>query len=208
MEASTPILKLDDLNRRDRLTIESFRGAAQLIDEIAAPHYKRSFQIKFGVPNEEEEVDLIPYHEFRSLALAIRLVYAPSETARFQKALKIARRTGVEWVESACKLLERDWQLSLRGSESLLRIDEVGYSPEQILDHWIKGVSFHKAPARNPHVRRLRMADPWSSWLLQMAVRDLAVTVRNLDTVIARLLGEPPLPPMDAIRPPRKPHQF
>jgi hypothetical protein len=203
----SPLLTLSALTAKQQHGVRSYRTAAAAIDAIARPYYSYALNVRALRAGLPDEADLIPPDQFRSLALALRLVYQPTEDAHFEKIVAILEIVSEDWIPELCSTLRADWVRAVSGP-GVLQVDGVTYNPGQMLSTWLYAVAFHQDEKKQSDADRLEKGDPFASWMTQMAVRSLCIHVRNLDSALAHVLDEPPLPPPDGTEPQRESYLF
>ena len=192
--ASTIELAYPTNTERERLA--AFRRAAQQLLRAWWPF--RELKISFSMLSEDPtHSGLIPWTEFRSLSMALRLVYMPSESANTLTILSIAERVPENWVKEYCKQARKSWQKALRG-HSFFSADEESYDAERVLNIWLNAVAFHQDLTKQADRARLAQFEPATSATLQMCIWQLSVCVYNVDRLLAVLLDEPQTAGFDA----------
>lgn len=89
-----------------------------------------------------------------------------------------------------------------------MQVDNVTYSPGDVFNVYLNAEQFHQDIGKATDREKLRGANPFSSWMMQLAVMHLSRCVRNLDAVLAYVLDEEPPAPIDELPPERPPYQF
>ena len=143
-------------------------------------------------------VQLLANEAFRSLAIAIRLVYQKKEPANFYSVWNILARKAPSDVAERVSTLRRRYGEILSDSAGDVGIDD-GQNPgalkaSEVFEHWLYGMTFHQDEDRQAAVRRLASAGARFYWSVQASVLQMAGRVLDLDDVIAELLGETRLP--------------
>lgn len=143
-------------------------------------------------------VGLLGSEPFRSLALAVRLVYMNNEPASFYRVCNILSREGDDEVRGAVADIRRRFQDALRGSENAFHPGDgqepARFSAEEVFETWLYGIAFHQDPSRQPAVDRLVAWGPHFTWRVQAVALQLAGRTLDLDDVVAGFLGEDRLP--------------
>ena len=143
-------------------------------------------------------VNLLGREPFRSLALAIRLVYQQREPAQFHSVCNLLYREGTEEIKSRVIRLRAQYGDILRDASGAVAVDEgpetISFTTQEVFDHWLYGVAFHQDPERQPSVRLLASAGARFMWSVQATSLQLAGRILDVDDVVADLLGEPRLP--------------
>lgn len=137
-------------------------------------------------------VRLLGNEPFRSLALAVRLVYQEGESANFLSVCNILYKKGGEEIRSRSANLRKSYLGLLSDPSYGISISD-GESPERydgraVLDHWLNGIAFHQDAHRERDVRRLKENGALFLWQVQEITRLLAELTLQLDSLAATLL--------------------
>lgn len=173
--------------------LRAFRRAARDIYRIFAPLAHYSLTLNLREP-ASPKLDSFPEDAFRSLAMAVRQVYMPSEAVHFEKVAVILERTTDPDVREYVDILRNNWHFALV-SPMGLEVDGHTYGGKQVLDTWLNARAMHRDVRRQADAERLDQIDllllPTS--VVQRVVRDLAICILRLDYGVADALGEDPL---------------
>ena len=171
------------LTQAERWQLESFRRAASEVREASIIAEGQRIQVR-RVPRDGGEVDvvvdLLQNETFRSLALAIRLVYQQGEPAHFYSICNLLARKGGDLLRAEVGKVRAAYQESLSDSAGHILIEEGSvkqtFNAQAVLEHWLYGVAFHQDDVR------------------QQVVQLLAGRILDLDDLVADFLSEPRLP--------------
>jgi hypothetical protein len=138
-------------------------------------------------------VGLLASEPFRSLAMAIRLVYMQREPAHFFSICGLMYRHDPESRDRVAAL-RRDYQAALQDRENGMVLHD-GITPEsftaqEIFETWLYGIAFHQDPERQEAVHRLSSDAALFSMSFQSTALLLAGRILDLDDVVADFLGE------------------
>lgn len=183
---------------RDRL--KAFRKAAREVREASIIAGGQAIRIE-GLPTNQGEIEavisLLGHEPFRSLALAIRLIYQQTEPAHFLSICNILAREGTPDVQARVAKLREEYHAALRHPAGAIVVDVGGardiYTAQQVFEHWLYGVAFHQDQERQASVQLLASVGAGFSFSVQSTGLLLAGRILDLDDVIAQFLGEPQL---------------
>ncbi len=154
------------------------------------------------MPGDEGYVDLyiqlLRTEAFRSLALAVRLVYMKGEPAYCYSVGNVLFRHGDTAVQERVAVVRKQFQQALEDPDQSLAIDD-GESTTlvpavEVLETWFHGIAFHQDPLRQDRVRELETTGARFSWHVQSTVLQLAGRILDLDDIVADFLGEDRVP--------------
>ena len=188
--------------------LESFRRAARQVREASIIAEGRRLEIR-TVPDEagyvEVFVRLLGDEPFRSLALAIRLVYQQSEPAHFDSICSLLYREGTEEVKTKVAALRAQYRQALQGPRGELTVgtdtETHTFTTQEVFDHWLYGVAFHQDSNRQRAVRLLASEGARFIWSVQATSLQLAGRILDLDDIVADLLGGEHLPRIQTTTP-------
>jgi hypothetical protein len=180
---------------RDRLS--SFRNAAREVREASIIARGQVITIE-ARPNERGEIDavidLLGHEPFRSLALAIRLVYQSSEPAHYLAVCNILSREGTPDIQARVAALRDQYHAALRNPAGAIVIDAGGarkiFTPQQVFEHWLYGIAFHQDLERQASVQLLASVGAAFPFSVQSTGLLIAGRILDLDDVVAGFLGE------------------
>jgi len=146
----------------------------------------------------EARIALLANEPFRSLALAIRLVYQQKEPAQFFGICSVVDRDGGAGIKARVAAVRDAYRAALRNpAGAIVVVDGAGnkniFTAQHILEHWMYGVAFHQDLDRQDSVRLLAAAGDSFALSVQSTALLLAGRILDLDDVIADHLGEPRL---------------
>jgi len=185
----------------EREQLRSLRKAAQQVREASIIDAGQSITIK-AVPGKQGYIDiyvqLLQSEPFRSLVLAVRLVYMKGEPAYFYSVCNVLHRGSEPTVQERVAEIRRQFRNALEDPERSLAVDLQGSTkmvrPIDVLETWVNGIAFHQDPERQEAVRELETTGARFAWNVQATVLQLAGRVLDLDDVVADFLGEARLP--------------
>ena len=181
----------------ERERLAAFRRAAQQLLRAWWPF--RELNISYNMLAENAaHSGFIPWTELRSLAMALRLIYMPSESANLLKVLAIAERVPEQWVTEFCTEAREAWKSGLRG-RTLFSVEEHSYDAEGVLNVWLNAVAFHQDINKQADHARLAQFEPATSAELQMCMWRFCVCVYSVDRLLAQLLDQPQFPGLDLL---------
>jgi hypothetical protein len=182
--------------------LRSFRRAARQVRDASIIAEGQRIELR-AIPNESAGsvdivVKLLNAEPFRSLALAIRLVYQQREPAQFYSVCNILSRHGTLEVSSDTAKIRSQYQRALNDPARAVRLND-GLEPEiysatEVFEHWLYGIVFHQDLDRQPAVERLEHTGARFLWAVQAISLQLAGRILDLDDAIAYALGEDLLP--------------
>jgi hypothetical protein len=185
------------LTDRERFQLSSFRTAARQVRDSSIIDKGHTIELVTR-PGEPGYVDvfikLLGAEPFRSLAMAIRLVYMQGEPANFLSVCNVLHRHGDEATRTRVAELRTQYQDALRDPQDGITLDD-GLAPatfdaQQVFECWLYGIAFHQDPDRQDSVRRLGEAGFEFSKSFQSTALQLAGRILDLDDVVADFLGE------------------
>lgn len=183
-------LKLDRLPAHSRYAVKSFRSTADQVFQYFWPIRNHELKATILRATEPDAAVLIPKVAFRSLAIAVRLAYMPSEKGSFASICEILRSLADPEILKGLERIENDWAATLSGRRlTVFQSPEGSYNPRDILDTWLYAQVVHQDEKRQPAVEQLRVFEPLASLTLQVTVRQLAIAILNLDAVLRFALG-------------------
>jgi hypothetical protein len=189
------------LSESERSKLESFRRAARQVREASIIAQGQSIKLH-SAPQKGGNVDffveLLASEPFRSLALAIRLVYQEKEPANFLSICKVVGRHATKVLGARVEIIRTEYKAALRASENDIRIgdglDPDGLIAKDVFETWLYGIAFHQDADRQATVSRLMSTGAMFLWSVQATTLQIAGRILDLDDVVADLLSEPPLP--------------
>lgn len=192
-----------DTTERDRLS--SFRAASRQVREASIIAEGQDIKIQ-AVPGAPGFVDLVVQllesEAFRSMALAVRLVYQQGEPAHFQSICGIIHRRCSEAIQQRVATIRQQYHDALRDKDFQVVVGDLNtmavFTAQGVLETWLYGVAFHQDLHRQPSVKLLTEAGVEFPWVVQATLLKLAGRVLDLDDVVAEVLDEPPLPRIGA----------
>lgn len=188
--AGTSLLVVDELSQVDQFAVSSFRAAADQVHHFFWPVRNHQLKADLFRHTEPDRAELFPEPVFRSIALAVRLAYSRSEAGRFDNILGILGGVREPMVAAKLERIRKDWSDALSGQRSVIfELQGTVYSPRQVFDTWLNAQAFHQDMKRQPDVAALRDVEPLSSLALQLTVRQLAIAVLNLDSLLRYVIG-------------------
>ena len=195
----------EPLQGEESRRLAAFRRAAAQVRDASIISQARTINIhaRPGDPGYMDiYVELLDSEPFRSLALAVRLVYQQGEPAHFYSICNLLHlRTSGSLRESvariraeyAAALVETSGEVLTEEGDILRR-----FSATEVLETWLYGIAFHQNQELEHDVRLLESTGPLFAWSVQATALQLAGRVLDLDDIVAQLLGEPLLPRITA----------
>ena len=189
------------LTDRERSKLDAFRRAAKEVRDASIIARGESVEIRFqrgDAGSVDVYVKLLGNEAFRSLALAIRLVYQQGEPANFGAVANILARRASPSLSERSVIVRRAYNEILGVGAAQLAIDD-GQTPSAVsakeaFETWLYGIAFHQDIDRQPMVRRLATAGGRFHWSVQATSLQIAGRILDLDDVIADFLREERLP--------------
>ena len=191
------------LDPEDRRSLVAYRRAALQVRQASIIASGATIGFSGSVsPTGEVTTSfrLLSEEPFRSLAASIRLVYMQKEPANFQWICNILFKKGdadVCEIVKDCRLrytrtLEgKTFQFNLHGE-----FEGTTVGPREVFEAWLYGLVFHQDPEQTKVAEEL--AKYQGGFAFPFAVNavalQLAGVILDLDDVIARFLGEAPMP--------------
>ncbi len=193
-------LRLESLPAAQQYALASFGRAADEVFRFWVPHRDHKFSVTMFRASAPDAAELIPETPFRSLALAVRLVYLPSEKGAFGNVVKILRSEAPPAFASELDKVQVHWDDALTGRGNLVyQTNERSFSPGDVFETWLYANAFHQDAKKQSDLDALRTFEPTASLTLQMVVCQLAIATVNLDALVrygtgraARALDETP----------------
>lgn len=187
---------------KEQRQLESFRRAAVQIREasIIAEGQEIKLHVRPGNPGYVDVfVQLLGNEAFRSLALALRLVYQQSEPANFYSVCNILYRDAEsEALKERVATLRSQYNSALQDSEGGVSAGEppniVTFSTQEVFEHWLYGIAFHQDEDRQESVSLLSAEGARFHWSVQATGLKLVGRILDLDDVVADFLGQARLP--------------
>lgn len=144
-------------------------------------------------------VQLLGNEAFRSLALALRLVYQQGEPAHFYSICNILYRAAESAaVKERVATLRAQYSATLRDPAGQVStggaLDVSTFNTQEVFEHWLYGIAFHQDVDRQSSVRLLASEGAHFHWSVQATGLKLAGRILDLDDGIADFLGQPRLP--------------
>jgi hypothetical protein len=188
--------------------LRAFRRTASDVQRILAPLAEHSLTLDLrntSAPN----LNSFPEDSLRSLAMAVRQAYMPSEATNFDNICTILDRTTDAKVRGYLDTLRRNWHFALV-SPMGLSVDNHTYGGKQVFDTWLYGRAMHRDAKLQTDAERLDKMDQLllPTWVVQRIVRDLAICIVQLDVAVADALGEEPVPYDQATQTVARPFRF
>jgi hypothetical protein len=189
------------LSDPERWKLESFRRAAKQVRDASIIAQGQSIKLHTA-PGEAGYVDvfveLLASEQFRSLALAVRLVYQEKEPAHFFSVCKVIERYAPTNLSARVEVIRTQYKAALRASENDIRIGD-GRDPDvlmakDVFESWLYGIAFHQDADRQADVNRLASTGAMFLWSVQATALQIAGRILDLDDVVADFLGETRLP--------------
>jgi hypothetical protein len=190
------------LTPEDRQRLDAFRRAASQVRNasIIAQRQDITIHSRPGDPGYVDVfVQLLHNEAFRSLALALRLVYQQGEPAHFYSVCNILyREVDSTPVKDRVATLRAQYGDALRDpAGQVLAGDPPNlstFTTEEVFEHWLYGIAFHQDPDRQASVALLESEGAHFQWSVQATGLQLAGRTLDLDDVVADFLGQPRLP--------------
>lgn len=186
------------LSDSERWQLAGFRRAAAQVRDASIIAQNRRIELHTtpGEPGYADiYVQLLGNEPFRSLALAVRLVYQQQEPSNFLSVCNVLVRYGSQEMRDRVASVRREYRSTLEDPSGSVTIGDgsepAAYSAHEVFDNWLYGVAFHQDQHRQTAVRRLASTGVYFLWSVQQTAIDLAARVLELDDVIADFLGEP-----------------
>ena len=189
------------LSDPEKWKLESFRRAAKQVRDASIIAQGQSIKLHTA-PGEAGYVDLflelLASEQFRSLALAVRLVYQDKEPAHFFSVCKVVERHAATNLSAPIELIRTQYKAALRASENDIRIGD-DLEPDvlmakDVFESWLYGIAFHQDADRQVDVNRLRSTGAMFLWSVQATALQIAGRILDLDDVVSDFLGEARLP--------------
>jgi len=182
---------LQDLSPDAQYAVAAFRAAADQVHHFFWPVRDHQFGASLFRETEPDTAELIPEPTFRSLAMAVRLAYMASEKGSFAAVSVILRRVPDTGIADRLARIEKDSDDTLTGRRLMsFQTPTESYSPRDVLDTWLYAQALHQDGTRQVDVVALRDFEPMTSIALQLTVRQLAIAILNLDSLLRYAVGE------------------
>lgn len=188
------------LSESESWRLASFRRAARQVRDASIIARGQKIEIH-AAPGDPGYVDifvkLLSDEPFRSLALAIRLVYQQSEPAHF---LSICNLVSKHWPQQRDRVvdLRTQYLATLRDDARRISVNDGReprfYTAQQVFENWLHGIAFHQDAERQNAVEHLESEGARFLWSVQAISLQLAGRVLDLDDVIADATGDERLP--------------
>jgi hypothetical protein len=180
----------------ERKTLEAFRRAAAQIREASIVADDIRVEIKV-IPDQFGGADvylqLLQTEPFRSLAMAVRLVYQTREPANLQRVCNALGRRGDVAIRAQSAELKQEFLSLLRDPSYEVHVADgespSSYSPKEAFEYWLNGIAFHQDFDHEPHVRRLLAEGPFFLRSVQEVTTRIAMIVLKVDGLVAAVLG-------------------
>ena len=186
----TGCLDLDPLSADARYALLSFARAADEVFRFWAPYRDHQFTVTMFRATAPDSARLIPETPFRSLALAVRLVFQQSEKGAFVNVVNLLRAHAPNAFTPDLVKVQAHWDSALNGKGNLVyQTNERSYNPREVFETWLYANSFHQDPKKQPDLAALRTFEPTTSLTLQLVVCQLAIATINLDAIVRYLTG-------------------
>lgn len=191
-----PILAAEEI-----AALESFRAAARQVSQasIIASGKTLSIEGKYR-PSGELEVEwrLLEDEPFRSLAIAIRLVYQQGEPSNFNRIANILWKVGTEAQKLEVSRIRKEYSATLQSPVGVI-VANVGdkvqqFSSRDVLETWMYGGVFHQDQERQEASKALTHRPEAFTFSVQATAIQLAGRILDLDDVAANILKQPALP--------------
>jgi hypothetical protein len=190
----------------ERLVLRAFRRTAEDVHRIYAPYAERPSTLDLRDP-ESPRLDALPEDTLRSLAMAVRQAYMPTEVTNFQSVCAIVGRTTDPAAKEYISVIQHNWQFALVSPPGL-GIEGRSFGGKQVFDTWLYARAVHRDPKRQEDAELLTKMNLLPSWVVQNIVRNLAVCIVQLDVAVADALGEAPLKDPDKSGITERPFRF
>ena len=185
----------------DRQQLEIFRRAASQVRDasIVAEGQEIKLHFRAGDPGYVDIfVQLLHNEAFRSLALALRLVYQQGEPANFYSVCNLLYR-GAESaaVKDRVATIRAQYSSALRDPSGQVSAGDPPnvtiFTAEEVFEHWLYGIAFHQDVERQAAVRLLESEGARFQWSVQATGLQLAGRILDLDDVVADVMERPRL---------------
>jgi len=181
-----------------RQQLESFRRAAAQVREASIIAEAQEIKVHFhpGDPGYMDVfVQLLHNEAFRSLALALRLVYQQGEPAHFYSICNLLHRESESAeMKERVATLRAQYASALRDPSGQLTAGEppniATFTAQEVFEHWLYGIAFHQDADRQESVRLLESEGARFQWSVQAIGLQLAGRMLDLDDVVADFLGQ------------------
>lgn len=201
------MLSLDPPCTADEVSVlGAFRRTARAVHAIFAPLAHHSLTLDLREP-ATPRLDSYPEDALRSLALAVRQAYMPSERTNFEHICRILERTTNAYAKAYIDTARSNWHFALVSPPGL-GIEGRSYSGEDVFETWLYARAVHQDLNKQSDAERLDKMGPLPTWVVQCIVRGLAVCILQLDIAVADALGEEPLPDLGSVAGQDRPFRF
>jgi hypothetical protein len=185
------------LDSEDREDLFMFRQAARQVRDASVIAEGKQVHMSGRRSATGEMVittTLLESEAFRSLAMAIRLVYQANEPANFGHICNILWRSGDDEIKARTAELREQYNDALSKHHPLIAAvalrEKASYSPRDIFESWLYFGAFHQDRRRRADFNDLsRLGDAFPLAVQATALR-LAGRILDLDDLVADLLGE------------------
>ena len=189
------------LTTDDRQRLDAFRRAASQVRSASIIAEAQEIKVQFrpGDPGYMDVfVELLHNEAFRSLALALRLVYQQGEPAHFYSICNILSRGADSEVRQRAAILREQYGAALRDpAGGVLAGDPPNlksFTAQEVFEHWLYGIAFHQDIDRQESVTLLESEGARFQWSVQATGLQLAGRIMDLDDIVADSLQQPRLP--------------
>ena len=181
--------------------LHAFRSAARQIRDSSAIDQGRTVHIGFRMTlgeEAEQTAQLLENEPFRSLALAIRLIYQTGEPANFGHICNILYPAADAIVRTRVSELRKRYNDTLAEPYLTLSVDIDGsrrtFTPGEVFETWMYGGVFHQDPDRQAAFSALSSLSHAFAFAVQSVALLLAGRIIDLDDIVADHLGEERVP--------------
>jgi len=190
------------LTTEDRQQLDTFRRAASQVREASIVAEGQEIRIHFrpGDPGYMDVfVQLLHNEAFRSLALALRLVYQQGEPAHFYSICNLLyRETDSAAMKDRLAAVRAQYSAALRDPSGQVSAgdppNDSTFTAQEVFEHWLYGIAFHQDDHRQASVALLASEGARFQWSVQATGLQLAGRILDLDDIVADFLQQPMLP--------------
>lgn len=197
-----------DLTNEERERLKAFRVVARQVRESSVIDRGLRVEVRIVGPVGEGphtlEEETLPEEAFRSLALAIRLVYLKKQVAHFYRVCNVLRKEFQE--HRRVKLLDRMLEIRARYKRTVegtgtpkvpsfeIVVGDQLYGQHELFGIWLNGVGFHQDPEKRREYEKLGKLWRLARVGVQKVALEIAGCVLDLDDVVADFLEEERVP--------------
>jgi hypothetical protein len=174
----------------ERLAV--FRRVAAGLHPYVEEHLSHRFSVRMGGP-DDSGATLLPDATIDAMAVRVRNAYAQREASHFPSICKAVQRIGADFESRLAVVARKGWTRIVNGRIVFSHGSE-SYSSHDLLDAYLYGELTHSHEHQYQNLVAIRRFGEFAEMALQGTIVRMCHAVICLDSVVASVVGEEPLP--------------